>query len=60
MIDPAPRRKVGQVFCFYHDGARRREVLAPSYGAWLENLARAMARGKFKAKDDTLWLDLGD
>jgi cell wall assembly regulator SMI1 len=57
-LDPARQGKVGQVFYFYHDGARPREVVAPSYGAWLQNLAKALVRGKFKARDGTLWLDL--
>jgi cell wall assembly regulator SMI1 len=57
-LDPARRGRVGQVFYFYHDGARAREVVAPSYAAWLADLAKALARGRFQAKEGTLWLDL--
>ena len=56
-LEPGARGKRGQVFYFYHDGARPRKVVAASYGEWLGNIAAQMAKGEFEIEDGGIWLD---
>ncbi len=56
-LDPASRGVEGQVFYFYHNASRPREVAAKSYSEWLANIAKRMARGKFNVDDGAIWLD---
>jgi cell wall assembly regulator SMI1 len=56
-LDPASRGTAGQVFYFYHDGARTREVVAKSYAEWLATIGGKMARGQFHVDDGSIWLD---
>ena len=56
-LEPATHRRVGQIFYFYHDGARAREVVASSYTEWLSGIARKMKRGKFIVDDGAIWLE---
>jgi cell wall assembly regulator SMI1 len=58
-LDPAGRGTVGQVFSFYHDGFRPREVVAASYGEWLQKLARQFTRGQFTVEEGSIWLLAG-
>jgi cell wall assembly regulator SMI1 len=58
-LDPAGRGKVGQVFYFYYDGFRPREVVAASYGDWLQKLAKAFARRQFTIEQGSVWLQAG-
>lgn len=56
-LDPAARGRVGQVFYFYHDCARPREVVASSYAEWLHNIAKSFAHGEFSVEEGTIWLN---
>jgi cell wall assembly regulator SMI1 len=56
-LDPASRGVEGQVFYFYHNAARPREVVAKSYSQWLANIAKKMGRGKFNVDDGAIWLE---
>jgi cell wall assembly regulator SMI1 len=57
-LDPAARGRIGQVFYFYHDGSRPREVVARSFGAWLDQLAKRLAGRKSRIEYACFWIDL--
>ena len=56
-LDPGPTGIAGQMFYFYHDGARPRRVAANSYITWLGGIARKLRSNKFSVRDGSIWLD---
>lgn len=55
-LDPGPAGIAGQLFYFYHNGARPRVVVAKTYAEWLGKIARKLARHQFTIEDDSIWL----
>lgn len=56
-LDPAAGGVEGQIFYFYCNGARPREVAAKSYSVWLAGVAHIMASGEFESENGAIWLE---
>lgn len=56
-LDPDVGGSVGQVIEFWHD-ANDREVVAPSFGAWLSKFADDLEAGAYKVDEKRGWLEL--
>ena len=50
-LDPAPGGGVGQIITMWHDEDTR-EILAPSFGAWLTQFADELDEGEYAYGDD--------
>ncbi len=52
-MHPAEGGKSGQIINFWHADTKR-EVIAGSYGAWLDQFAQDLKAGKYRLEDDGL------
>lgn len=57
-LDPAPGGKVGQVFEWSNTGSFPMRLMAPSFEAWLADLAQRLSRRGFRLDEGgSIWID---